>query len=556
MRRDYSRRQFLSLGAQTATGLVLVGGVGGLLSACGGTAGPTATGSTTGQVSGRSGATPRRGGTLRVGLEADFNSFAPTVGQFDTSGLIYASTVFDTLMAVDDQGTAQPYLAESLTPNADRTVWTLKVRPGVLFHDGTPLTSAEVANALTSVQHAGLTGPALLNLDTVTATDAMTVVLRTKEPWPALPYYLSAQVGYVPHPTTLSDPKGGLHPIGTGPFVFDEWVQGSHFYANRNPHYWQKGLPYVDRVEYNTLSNSTSRENALLSGTIDIMHSSDSINLRDLGSKSSVQYLTDAHNNIGEPSMGMTMINCEDPVTGDLRVRQALAYAFDNATFQKVHNFGLYEPAYGLFPGNPDYAASNAAYPRFDLAKAKGLVQAYERDKGKLVVEYATTNDTRNGETAQFVQQQWGAAGITVKIKQVEQVQLITNALQGHFQACSWRQFNAADPDFNYKWWSTTTAAATSASSLNFARNKDPQVQQALEAGRTSLDPAARIKAYQKVNERFSADLPYLFTNRTVWGCYAAKKVQNFNGLTLPGGQPAIPFSGGVFYPTSTWLRA
>ncbi|HEX7354698.1 MAG TPA: ABC transporter substrate-binding protein [Mycobacteriales bacterium] len=556
MRRDYSRRQFLTGGAQAAAGLALVGGVSGLLSACGGSTGAGAGGSTAGEVTGRSSATPRRGGVLRAGLEADFNSFAPTVGQFDTSGLIYASTVFDTLMAVDNQGKAQPYLAESLTPNAEHTVWTLKVRPGVVFHDGTPLTSAEVANALTAVQHAGLTGPALLNLDTVTATDPMTVVLKTKLPWPALPYYLSAQVGYVPHPKTLSDPKGGLHPIGTGPFVFEEWVPGSHFYATANPHYWQRGLPYVDRVEYMTISDSTARENALLSGTIDIMHSSDSINLRDLRGKSSLQYLTDAGNNIGEPSMGMTMVNCEDPVTSDLRVRQALAYAFDDDTFQKIHNFGLYKPARGLFPNDPTYAESTKLYPTFDLAKAKSLVQSYEKEKGKLVVEFATTSDTRNGETAQFVQQQWGAAGMTVKIKQVEQVQLITNALQGHFQTCSWRQFNAADPDFNYKWWSTTTAAATNASSLNFARNKDPLVQAALDTGRTSLDPATRTAAYQKVNERFAIDLPYLFNSRTVWACYAAKKVQNFNGLTLPGGQPAVPFSGGVFYPTSAWLSA
>ena len=545
---DFNRRQFLSVSA----GLVLVGGV---LTACGGTAAP-ASGGSSGEVTGRTTKTPKRGGTLKMGLESDFNSFAPTTGQYDTAGLIYASTVFDPLMALDTDGNAQPYLCKSLTPNADFTVFTMTLRPGVVFHDNTPLTSAEVVNSLTAVQKAPLTAPALLNLATVTATDAMTVVMTTKKPWPAFPTYLTGQLGYVPSPKTIATPDGGLKPIGTGPFVFDEWVPGSHFYANANKNYWQKGLPHVDRVEYSTISDPTSRENSLLAGTIDIMHSSDSINLRDLKGKSEVQYLTDKDNNTGEPSMNMVMINCMAPVVSDLRIRQALAYGFDNATYQKVHNFGLYEPAYGLFPGNPDYVESSKGFPRYDQAKAKSLVQEYSKDNGKPVIEYATTNNPRNGETAQFVQQQWQDIGMTVKIKQVEQVQLITNAVQGDYQACGWRSFNGPSPDANYIWWSSLTAAPIGSSALNFARNKDPEVQAALDKGRTSLNKADQLAAYQKVNERFGVDLPYLFTSRTVWGCFAAKKVQNFNGQNLPGGAKAQSFAGGVFYPTSTWLSA
>lgn len=553
MVQDFNRRRFLSVGA----GLVLVGGASGLLTACGGTAAPaTSGGGTSGEVNGRTSKTPRRGGTLKMGLESDFNSFAPTTGQYDTAGFMYASTVFDPLMALDADGNAQPYLCESLTPNADFTEFTMKMRPGVMFHDGTPLTSAEVVISLSAVQKAGLTAPALSNLGTVIATDPMTVVMKTKTPWPAFPSYLSTQIGYITSPKTIATPAGGLKPIGTGPFVFDEWVPGSHFYANANKDYWQKGLPYVDRVEYNTISDPTSRENSLLAGTIDIMHSSDSINLRDLKAKSEVQYLTDQGNNTGQPSMNMTMVNTAAPVVSDLRIRQALAYGFDNVTYQKVHNFGLFKPAYGLFPGNPDYVESSKGFPRYDQAKAKSLVEEYTKDKGKPVIEYATTNNPRNGETAQFVQQQWQAIGMTITIKQVEQVQLITNALQGAYQLCGWRQFAAPTPDLNYIWWSSLTAAPIGSSALNFARNKDPEVQAALDKGRNSLNKADRLAAYQKVNERFGADLPYVFANRTVWGCFASKKVENFNGQNLPGGAKAQSFSGGVFYPTSTWLNA
>ncbi len=553
----YSRRDFLSGTAKTAAGVALVGGgAGGLLAACGGTAGG-GSGASTGTVSGRTTAAPKRGGVLKCGLEADFNSFSPTTGQFDTSGLIYASTVFDPLMAIDSAGKAQPYLAQSMTPNGDYTVWTITLRSGVMFHDGSPLTSAEVVNSLEAVQHAALTGPALSNLDTVKATGPLTVVLTTKTPWVALPTYLAFQLGYVPSPKTIATPSGGMHPVGTGPFVFNEWVPGSHFYANRNPNYWRKGLPYVDRVEYNTIPDTTSRENALLAGTIDIMHSSDSINLRDLRGNGTVQYLTDENNNVGEPSMDFAMINTATPPTNDIRVRQALAYAGDAATIQQVYNFGLYKPATGLFqPGSVYYnGADNAAFPQFNLAKAKQLVQEYEAEKGKLTVELATVNTQRDGELVQIVQQMWQKAGITVTLKQVEQVQLITNALEGNYQINTWRQFNVPDPDANYVWWSIPTAAPVGSSALNFARNKDQQIQKALDTGRTSTDPSARIAAYQEINRRFTADLPYLWTNRTVWGCYARKSVENFNGLDLPSGAPAISFSSGIFYPGSTWLN-
>ncbi|MGH3743815.1 MAG: hypothetical protein ACRDTP_03025, partial [Mycobacteriales bacterium] len=103
MARDFSRRRFLSGSAQTAAGLAVVGGMGGLLTACGGSSNGGG-GSTSGEVSGRTSKTPRRGGVLKVGVNSDFNSFAPPTGQFDANGLMYAATVFDALMFIDANG--------------------------------------------------------------------------------------------------------------------------------------------------------------------------------------------------------------------------------------------------------------------------------------------------------------------------------------------------------------------------------------------------------------------------------------------------------------------
>lgn len=206
--------------------------------------------------------------------------------------------------------------------------------------------------------------------------------------------------------------------------------------------------------------------------------------------------------------------------------------------------------------GNPDYAESEKLYPRYDPEKAKSLVKEYEAEHGKASISYSTTNTARQGQVAQLLQQQFEAIGIALEIKQMEQVQLITEALMGNYQLAGWRSFNAPDPDANYVWWSTYTSAPIGESAVNFARHEDPETQAALDKGRTSLDEADRLAAYQEINERFATNLPYIFTSRTVWGLYAAKKVENFNGRDLPDGAEGLSYFGGTFSPASTWLNA
>ena len=119
---------------------------------------------------------------------------------------------------------------------------------------------------------------------------------------------------------------------------------------------------------------------------------------------------------------------------------------------------------------------------------------------------------------------------VTINIQ--EQAALINDALAGKYQAVTWRQFGAVDPDLNYVWWSTTTASGPI--SLNMARNSDPRIQAALITGRTSADPATRVKAYQKVNQYLAEDIPYLYGDRSTWAVAAKPNVQNFNNPMTP----------------------
>lgn len=162
MRDRIDRRSFLARGA-AGVGIAAVGASGGVLDACGsgsGSGSSTAADHPTGITS----ATPSRGGQLVFGTEAEEKGFSTTQGTFDTTGILYARTVFDPLAIIAADGSVQPYLAESITPNADFTVWTITMRPNLTFHNGTPCDGAAVAENFALQQASGLTGAALTTI--------------------------------------------------------------------------------------------------------------------------------------------------------------------------------------------------------------------------------------------------------------------------------------------------------------------------------------------------------------------------------------------------------
>jgi peptide/nickel transport system substrate-binding protein len=548
----YDRRTFLDRGLRTAAGAaVLGGGASVLLDAC---ASSGNTSATTSSGAGVSTATPKRGGTVHIGVGSEINSLDPGKGRWDPTGYLYAETVLDPLAAVDAQGNWQPYLAESITPNADHTVWTIGLRPGITFHDGTPCDATAVRANLDNVRSSALTGPALKPVTDVSVTDPMTVVITLHQPWVPFPFSLAGQPGYIAAPSMLSNPNGGSNPVGTGPFVFQEWVPNDHFSARRNPHYWRQGLPYLDGIEYRVLIEQTAQESSIRSGAVDMLNTAYPQIILDARNDSSLSMIDDAKVTVGEPSLAFVMLNTAVAPMNDIRVRQALAHATNQVQISQVITSGLFTPRKGLFiPGSPYYSPST--YPSYDPAKARQLVQEYTREKGPISFDLGTINTSVTTAANQLIQQQWQAVGIQTHIAVSEETTYIANALNGNYHANAWIQFNAVDPDNNYVWWSTTTAAPVGQSSLNFARNSDPQIEAALQQGRRSTDQATRVQAYQKVNERINTDLPYIWLFQSVGAVVARANAMNYANPSLPNGAKEIPFLTGVFSVVQIWLN-
>jgi len=545
MPHTFDRRSFLAGGVALGAGAVILGS-GAEWAGAALTNGPGLNGIST--------AKPKRGGSLVMGIDTEEGGFDPTSARWDEGGFLYGRTVFDPIAVVNSAGKVEPYLAQSITHNTDYTAWTITLRPGIVFHDGTPLDANALHLNLTKQAASPLVGPAFAALiESSSVTGPLAVTINMRAPWVPFDYYLAqGQTGYVAAPSMLNSPNGTTNPVGTGPFVFKEWVPNSHFTATANPHYWRPGLPYLSQITFKPIIAPTSRTDALQSGTIDIMHTNSPASILSFRGNKKWSYVDNSGQILGQPTMQMLMLNTSTAPFNNKKLRTALAKGGNAKQFSQEIDMGVNAPVNGLFlPGSPYY--TKTTYPAYDPAGAKKLVSQVAQETGKPVAfTLNSTNDPEVERAAQYVKQQYGNIGITVNINIAAQSALINNALSGTYQATVWRQFGAVDPDLNYVWWSTNTV--TPGLALNMARNSDPRIQAALTVGRSTPDPAKRLQAYQQINEYLAEDLPYIFTVRNTWAVVANPKVQNYANPKTPSGSKAIAFDEGVVWPTQIWV--
>ncbi len=556
------RRSFLARGAATGAGIAVVGASGGLLAACSsGSSSPSATGSsgTGSHPDGVSTATPKKGGALIFGVDAEEKGFSTTQGTFDEVGIMYARTVFDPLMILSASGTPQPYLAQSVTPNSDYTVWTITMRPNLVFHNGAPCDAAAVAANFNAQKASALTGPALVTVESITVTSALVVTVTMKSPWVPFDYYLTGGIGgqfaFIAEPNWLAS-GSQTNPVGTGPFVFQSWNPNDHFTATRNPHYWRSGFPYLDSITYKPITDTDQILTSLTSGAIDIMHSDTPEVITQLRNDTSLAYIDDSKNVAGEPDMGCILLNLSKAPFNNLKLRQATAYAVSSPQYVAVITKGVNGTSNGPFVSGSPYFVADNNYPESNVAKATSLVKQVAQETGQPVaITLNHVPDANTTRIAEYLQQQLQTVGMKVTLAPVQQADIINTALLGSFQAQVWRQFGAVDPDLNYIFWSPTNAN-TPVFSINMARNTDPDMQTALLKGRQSPAQSDRIAAYQEVSKLMGKDIPYVWTDRTTWAVAAQSKVQNFANPSTPAGGKAFPLIGGSIWPTQIWLNS
>ncbi|HXZ07944.1 MAG TPA: ABC transporter substrate-binding protein [Paraburkholderia sp.] len=276
--------------------------------------------------------TPVQGGTLTYAVQQEPPSL---VSLLDTNTVIrnISAKVTEGLLRYDAQFKPQPLLAIAWSTSADGLQYTFKLRPGVKWHDGESFTSADVRYSILTQKRLGPRGRiTLANVDRVDTPDPLTAVIVLSKPTPYLIKALSsAELPIVPqHRYGDGDPLTSPNltaPIGTGPFIFDQWVRGSHVSLKRNPNYWRAGTPHLDRVVYRIVPDQASISTALETGEVD---AAANVGLADLGRLATLPHLKiddsyDAYLN----NAAFLEFNLDNPVLAKPEVRRAIAHAID-----------------------------------------------------------------------------------------------------------------------------------------------------------------------------------------------------------------------------------
>jgi peptide/nickel transport system substrate-binding protein len=479
---------------------------------------------------------PKEGGSIVYGLESETaGGWCPTTARLAISGIMVGAAIYDTLTVPNSKNEIVPYLAKSVTHDPTYTTWTITLRDGVKFHDGTDLTADAVKQNIDAWRSGTLLSSVFKDIADVQVTGPLEVTVTTTRPWVAFDsfLYFDGRLGIVA-PAQLNDTEHcASNLIGTGPFKLDHWTVNQELVVNKNPDYWQKDskgkqLPYLDKITFKPVAEAIQRVNSLEGGQLDVMHTSDGQQVYALEQKASQFNLMKEQQ--GRREIRYYLMNVAKPPLDDPTARRAVALAVDRDQINTIRNSGVYNIGDGPFDTKVPGYIKNPGYPNFNLKEAKKLAKQYKDAHGgdfSVVLEH--TNDPANSAEAQLIKEQLAKAGIDATLKQDDQTAFIAAAVGGNFSIMLWRNHPGDDPDVQYVWWNT-------GSLVNFGKIADPDIQAQLDQGRSEPDPAKRKSIYQSVNKEFSKQLFNVWAYNADWTIAAQKKVQGLEGPPLPDG--------------------
>jgi peptide/nickel transport system substrate-binding protein len=509
---------------------------------------------------------PVQGGSLVMGIEADTSSpWVPAEMVCAISCHQVIRSVYDPLALPNADNTVTPYLAESITSNDDFTVWTITARSDVTFHDGTPFDGAAIVDNLSRHKAGLLTGKVFKDVTTIEVdpADPMSAVVTISTPWAAFPFALTGSIGYMASPTWLAatdaDATQKSKPVGTGPFTYVDYVPNEFFKAERNDDYWNQPYPYLDAIEFRPIPDALNRRDALKSGTVDLIHTTNGQTIADF--RETGEFPMVEITNKGETGYSMLHVtNPNEPALQDRRVRCALAHATDNQAIIDTIGAGVNPIANGPFsPTQVGYLEDTGFPVAQDIPKAQELIAEYKAENpGSITISLATTQDETNLTVAQFQKQWFEEAGIDeVTLDQIDQGSYIVQALLGNFEVFQWRNHGGFDLDNQYIWWHSSTSLDIGQLALNFGRIKDPALDALLDENRAIQDPVRKKEIAEEVNRLFATECYNLWGSWTTWGIPHKENVQGISDFTLPNGDVTSLGAGisGTFYAHTLWVQ-
>ena len=490
-----------------------------------------------GPASARTHAAGKYGGTLVVGLSGgDPGTLDPTVsGSFSSREI--QRTFCETLYDSDSKSRLVPELAAALPViSKDKLTYTIPLRKGVSFNDGTPFNAQAVVMSLQ--RHMTLPGSLYASdlelVDNLTTTSPYTVVIHLKAPFTPLPGRLASGAGMIMSPTQLAKlgDSFATNPVCVGAFMFDHRVADDNVTVIKSPYYYDKYAVHLDKIVFKPEPDSAAAAAALKAGDIQVLASVSTTELPGIQQTSSLRVIQanglgwqGIYINIGNKSGvgNLPYANVGTPLASSATLRRAFEEAIDRSALAKVVFGGLVRAGCtSVSPANAIWFDASIRCTPYNPKDAMKLVAA--SGVSNPTVHLLTSNSADRLRLAQFIQSQEAAVGINVVIESLDTATSAARATSGNFDAQLGGWTGLVDPDGNIYVFLATSG------SRNFSGYSNPRLDLILNNGRKAISDKARKTLYRVAQQIIFNDRPiiYLYNPITFAGVNA-----NVTGVQL-----------------------
>ncbi len=444
--------------------------------------------------------------TLRIGIAQDPDILDPSISRTYVGRIVF-SAFCDKLFDIDEKLNVVPQLALSYETSADGKAMTIKLRPGVKFHDGEPL-DAEAAK-FSIERH--MTLPTsfrkseLASVDHVEVVDPLTIKLVLKIPFAPLITQLTDRAGMMVSPKAAKEEgdKFGLHPVCAGPYKFVERVQQDRIVFEKFADYWNKDNVFIDRIVFQPIVDATVRLANLKSGSLDLIERVLATDIKDVRADPNIAMSTAPE--LGYLGLTINIANDKKkgPLSQSAKVRQALDLSIDREALNQVVFNGEFTPGNQWISPTHPYYQKAFPVPKRDVEKAKALL----KEAGvslPVAVDYMVPLGAEEQAVAQVVQSMAAEAGFDLKIRAIDFATSFKEAQAGNFQVFQIPWSGRIDPDGN------SYVFLHSGAPQNDGGYSNPEADKLMEEARTLADPAQRKAIYEKLTKIVLNDEPII----------------------------------------------
>lgn len=456
-----------------------------------------------------------RGGSLSMIVQPEPPLLIPAINQQGPTQYV-TGKIYESLFRYTHDLKPMPNLAKSWEISEDGKSYTFYLEEGVTWHDGKPFTADDVIFSLSDMlPEVHGRARVILNryLESVEKIDDLTVVMTLKTPLPAVtlmfePAFAPMMPKHIYEGTDYLNNPANQKPIGTGPFMFKEWRRGERIVLERNPNYWQEGLPYLDELIFNVIPDSASRAVAFEQGQIDVLRGGDvdNVDVKRMAALPNVEMTTKGWELFSPQAY--YLFNMRQPPFDNVKVRQAVMAAVNRDVIVNNIMFGMGRVATGPFAYTEMFYDGNIPTYTYDMKKARKLIEESGINPGDYTINmlsypYGSTWERLDEYTKQALEQ----LGFKVDLQATDAGGWASRTSNWEFDLTTLYAYQYGDPAFGIERFYIASNIVKGSPFANVQGYNNPELDEKWAAAAVETDPAKRQPMYSEIQKVLVEDV-------------------------------------------------